>query len=143
VNGAAVRQRATKCQAGRFPRWQTATGFAASLLAVWCQILLVSTIAVAPFAMAADPLAGAPICHVATDGDSGQPARHKPNHPGHDCVLCVLCLAHASSVPILPATPNLPERRAIVAVRVDAAQPRAPPVRPVAAAHPRGPPSLI
>jgi len=143
VNNAAVRQAPTQYQADRFQYWQPATGLAASLLAVWCQILLVATIAVAPFAMAADPLAGAPICHVATDSDSGQPAQHKPNHPCHDCVLCVLCLAHASAVPILPTTPTLPERRSIATVRLDTGQPRAPPVRPVAAAQPRGPPSLI
>ncbi|MFI4979863.1 MAG: DUF2946 family protein [Nevskiales bacterium] len=143
MNGAAVRQAITKYEAGRFQRWQPATGLAASLLAVWCQILLVATIAAAPFAVAADPLAGAPICHVATESDNGPPAQHKPNHPSHHCVLCVLCLAHASAVPILAATPNLLERRSIATVRLDAAQPRAPPVRPVAAAQPRGPPSLI
>ena len=50
--------------------------------------------------MAAEPPAGVPICHVATDSDSEQPAQHKPIHAGHDCVLCVLCLAQASAASV-------------------------------------------
>lgn len=111
-------------------------GFAASLVAVWCQILLVASISLAPLAIAADPLGSAPICHVA---DGTQPAQHAPVH---QCVLCAICLAQAMPSAILSPPPALPGQKIITLVRVGAAQPRAPPLRLVSAAQPRGPPSL-
>jgi hypothetical protein len=115
-------------------------GFAASLLAVWCQILLLATISLAPLAISPDPLGNVPICH---HDDGTQPAQHTPGNPAHDCALCVLCLSHALPLAILSPTPNLPLRQSAAIVRLDAARPRAPPVYLVAAAQPRGPPSLI
>jgi hypothetical protein len=120
-------------------------GFAASLLAVCCQILLLATISLAPLAVAADPFAAdpfanVPICHLE---DGTQPAQQTPGQPAHNCALCAICLAHALPSPILSPTPALPVRHSITIVRLDAAQPRAPPFRRPAAAQPRGPPSLI
>lgn len=115
-------------------------GFAASLLAVWCQILLLATISLLPLSNSTGPLGNIPICH--TD-DGTQPAQQKPGQPTHDCVLCVLCLSHVLPMALLSPTPMLPERRSIAIVRLDSAEPRAPPIRPVAAARARGPPSLI
>ena len=114
-------------------------GFAASLLAVCCQILLLATISLVPPAFAADPLGGTPICHLA---DETQPAQQTPVQPAHRCALCAICLAHALPSAILSPTPMLPDRQSMPIVRADAARPRAPPVRLVAAAQPRGPPSL-
>jgi hypothetical protein len=115
-------------------------GFAASLLAVCCQILLLATISLAPIAVEADPLGNPPICHLA---DGTQPAQQTPVQPTHRCAVCAICLAHALPSAILAPTPALPERHAVTIVRLDAAHPRAPPIRLVAAAQPRGPPSLI
>jgi len=125
--------------ASALPRLKPTIGLAASLLAAWCQILLLATIALAPLATRADPVAYAPICH----GDDGtQPSQDQPNQPTHDCTLCVLCLAQASPLAVLSTTPALPARRSIAVIRLDVAQPRAPPIRLVAAAQPRGPPAL-
>jgi hypothetical protein len=115
-------------------------GFAASLFAVCCQILLLATISLAPLDAAVDPLGNPPICHLA---DGTQPAQQIPAQPAHRCALCVICLAHALPSAILAPPPTLPDRQPIAIVRFDAAHPRAPPVRLVAAAQPRGPPSLI
>ena len=115
-------------------------GFAASMLAVCCQILLLATISLAPLAVAADPLGNAPICHAE---DAGQQAPHAPTQPAHNCALCAICLAHAAPVAIVAPALALPERQFVATVRLVAAQPRAPPVLLRAAAQPRGPPSLI
>jgi hypothetical protein len=93
-------------------------GFAASLLAVCCQILLLGTISLAPLASGADPMGTVPICHA---DDVTQPAQQKPRHPARDCALCVLCLSHTSPLAILSPPPVLPERRSVAAVRLDAA----------------------
>jgi hypothetical protein len=114
-------------------------GFAASLLAAWCQILLLATISLAPLAIGAGPAGDAPICHA---GDATPPAQQKPAHPTHDCALCVFCLSHAMPAALLSPAPALPERQSVATGRLAAAYPRAPPPRPVAAAQPRGPPSL-
>jgi len=119
-------------------RLKPTIGFGASLLAVWCQILLLASISLAPLAVDADPVGNVPICHAE---DETQPAQQKPGHPAHDCALCVLCLPHASPLAILSPTPALPERRSVAATRLDAAHPRAPPVHLISAAQPRGPPS--
>jgi hypothetical protein len=111
-----------------------------SLLAVWCQIILLATISLSPQAVAADPLGSVPICHA--EGGT-QPAQDTPGQPTHNCALCAVCLAHAVPVAILSPTPALPERQFVAAVRLRSAQPRAPPVTLRAAAQPRGPPSLI
>jgi hypothetical protein len=115
-------------------------GFAASLLAVWCQVLLLATISLAPLAISVDPIGNVPICHT---GDGTPPAQQEPDHSTHDCVLCVLCLSHASPLAILAPTPQLPEHQPVATVRLAAAYPRGPPIRLVAAAQPRGPPPLI
>jgi hypothetical protein len=118
------------------------TGFAASLLAAWCQILLLATISLAPLELGTGPAGHFPICHA--DRET-QPAKQKPDQPVpvHDCAQCVLCLSQASPLAILSPAPMLPQRRTLVIVRLDAAHPRAPPVRLVFAAQPRGPPTLI
>ena len=121
-------------------RLKPTVGFAASLLAVWCQILLLATISLAPLDIGAGPVGDVPICHA---DDGTQPAQQKPDHPAHDCALCVICLSHASPLAILAPPPQLPERQSVATARRAAAYPRAPPVRLVAAAQPRGPPSLI
>jgi hypothetical protein len=115
------------------------TGFAASLLAAWCQILLLATISLAPLEIGTGP-GHFPICHA--DAET-QPAKQEPALPVHDCAQCVLCLSQASPLAILSPAPMLPERRTVVIVRLDAAHPRAPPVRLVFAAQPRGPSTLI
>ena len=115
-------------------------GFAASLVAVCCQILLLATISLAPLGLGADPFGNAPICH-AQDGTP--PAAPAPGQRAHDCALCAICLAHASPLAILPSTPTRPGRQIVTPVRLTAAQPHAPPVRLPTAAEPRGPPSLI
>jgi hypothetical protein len=103
-------------------------------------MLLLGTISLAPLDVGTDPEGQFPICHA--DGGT-QPAPQKPAPPPHDCARCVLCLAQASPLAILSPVPMLPEWRAAVIVRLDAARPRAPPVRLVFAAQPRGPPTLI
>jgi hypothetical protein len=115
-------------------------GFAASLLAVWCQILLLAMISLAPLGVGADPLGDVPICHA--DQGSQHP-QQAPGHHTHDCALCILCLSHALPMALLTSAPALPARQSIVMVRLDSVQPRAPPLRPIDAAQPRGPPALI
>ena len=133
-------RRALNRNAVSLQRLKPTVGFAASLLAVWCQILFLATISLAPLDISAGPLGDVPICHA----DEGtRPAQQKPDHPAHDCALCVICLSHASPLATLAPMPTLPERRSTPIVRLEAAYPRAPPVRLVAAAQPRGPPSLI
>ena len=116
-------------------------GFGASLLAVWCQILLLATISLAPLAISVDPLSNVPICHTGHDGTP--PSQQDPDHSTHDCALCVVCLSHAAPLAILAATPQLPEHQPVATVPLDAAYPRGPPIRLVSAAQPRGPPPLI
>jgi hypothetical protein len=121
-------------------RVKSAIGFVAALFAVWCQIVLVAAISLALLPVAANPLGGIPICHA---DDGSQPADHAPGHPAHDCALCVLCVAHAVPLAVLvPSSPALPKRHFVAVARPVAAQPRAPPLRLIAAAQPRGPPSL-
>ena len=126
----------------RFRHLSSVIGFAASLFAVWCQIVLLATISLAPLTAASNPLASIPICHADADEDT-QPAQQTPDHHTHDCALCAICLAHA--LPLAIATPPaaLPVRQSVAAVRLDAARARAPPVRLVTAAQPRGPPSSL
>jgi Protein of unknown function (DUF2946) len=112
-------------------------GFAASLLAVWCQILLLASISLAPSAMAADPLGDIPICH--TD-DGTQPVKQKPGEPGHNCTLCALCLSNVSPLAILSPPPTLFALQSVAIVQPAEAIPQAPPVVVVFAAQPRGPP---
>ncbi len=119
---------------------KSAIGLAASLLAVCCQILLLASISLAPLAVDADPLGDVPICHL---DDGTQPAPQTPGQPAHSCALCAICLAHSLPSAILAPTPTLPDRQSVFTVQLDTARPRAPPVRLVAAAQPRGPPSLI
>lgn len=119
---------------------KSAVRFAVTLLAAWCQIIVVAALPLAPLAAGLDPLGNVPICHA--DADGGQPPPAPPAHGGHDCVLCVLCVSHALPLALLSPTPTLPDRHSVAPVRLDAAQPRAPPLRLMAAAQPRGPPSL-
>jgi hypothetical protein len=121
-------------------RGKSTIGFVAALFAVWCQIVLVAAISLAPLPVVANPLGGIPICHA---DDGSQPADRAPGHPAHDCAMCVLCVAHAVPLAVLlPLSPLLPERLFVAVARLVAVQPRAPPLRLVAAAQPRGPPSL-
>ena len=74
----------------------------------------------------------------------GHSLRSEPGHPAHDCALCVICLSHASPLSHPAADgQRFPNGDPYAIVRLDAAYPRAPPVRLVVAAQPRGPPSLI
>jgi hypothetical protein len=115
------------------------TGFTASLLAVWCQVLLLATISLTPLRTGVDPIGNSPICHA---DEGGQPVHQKPGDSRHECTLCVVCLTHASPLAIPAPGPTFLERRFIVVGRAHHAQPRAPPVLLVAAALPRGPPAL-
>ena len=113
-------------------------GLAASLFAVWFQILLLATISLAPIGI--DPVGNVPICHA---DDDGQPARHTPDQPRHECALCVTCLAHASLLAIVTSGIAFPDRPVIVVRKLTVVYARAPPVRSIAAAQPRAPPALI
>jgi hypothetical protein len=132
-------QRVRARNAVSLQRLKATIGFAASLLAIWCQILFLATISLSPLASGASPIGDVPICHA---DDGTQPAQQKPNHPAHDCILCVLCLSHASPLAILAPTPQLPRHQTVAAVQLGAVYARGPPISLVAAAQPRGPPSL-
>jgi hypothetical protein len=80
------------------PKAEPTVGFTASLLAVWCQILLLATISPMPLDISAGPVGDVPICH-ADDGTG--PAQQKPDHPARDCALCVICLSQASAPSLL------------------------------------------
>jgi hypothetical protein len=132
---------------GRFNRNRLASnrrvspaGFAALMFAAWCQILLVVTLAHLPQAQAADALDCIRMCH---PDDDGSPAPKQQDHSGHDCVLCIMCVGHAAQAALVSSPPVLPDRPFITLVLLDAYRPRAPPVKPVLAAQPRGPPALI
>ena len=114
-------------------------GFAASLLAVWCQILLLATISLTPMGAGADPVGNLPICH----GDDGSQPAPEPSQTDHNCAFCVCCVSHALPLAILSPVQVVPYRQSVASVRLYTAQPRAPPVRLVSAAQPRGPPSTI
>ena len=101
-------RRALKRNAISLQRLKPTVGFAASLLAVWCQILLLATISLTPLDISAGPVGDVPICHA---DDGAQPAQQKQDHPAHDCALCVICLSHASALSLLSPMPTLPERR--------------------------------
>ena len=110
-------------------------GLLASLLALWCQIVLGATVLPA---VTLDPLAGAPICHATDEDRQRQPAQ--PVH--HDCALCVSCLAHAAFTALPPPqAPATPMPRVAITVAAVARQ-DAPPPRIFFAAQPRGPPAL-
>jgi hypothetical protein len=132
-------RRALKRNAIFRPRLKLAVGFAASLLAVWCQILLLATISPPP-EMSTSPVGDVPICHA---DDGAQPAQQKPDHPTHDCALCVICLSQTSAPGLLSPGPTLPKRQSARIVRLEAAYPRALPIQFTLALQPRGPPSLI
>ena len=120
---------------------ERAIGFAATLLAVLCQIVLVATISLPP-SIVADPIGSAPICH--GDGDTQAPQQpEKSDHHSYDCALCVLCLSHALSLAVPAPVPVLPEPQSIETVQLAAVWSRAPPVRLAFAPQPRGPPPLI
>src|SRR5579875_306734 len=90
---------------------------------------------------------GFPICHAAypaDDADGNAPKRGPKNQQGPDCALCPFCQAivHAGGL-LVPSTsaPFVP----LVVVGQAALSPSCQrfPARAVAAAYPRGPPSLI
>jgi hypothetical protein len=117
-------------------------GFAALMFAAWCQILLVVALAPMPQAQAADALDCARMCHPDADED-GTPVPQHQDHSSHDCVLCVMCVGHTSPVALVSSPPVLPDRQFTAVVLLDAYRPRAPPVRLIFAAQPRGPPPPI
>jgi hypothetical protein len=119
---------------------KTVIGFAASMLAAWCQILLLATISSAPLALVADPAGNIPICHA---DEKTPPAQQEPvNHPSHECAPCILCISHLLPLALQPSRPTLPEQRWVLAHRLDTPYPRAPPSRLIVAAQPRGPPLI-
>jgi hypothetical protein len=111
-------------------------GFAASLFAVWCQVILLVAISLAPLGAGAQPVGNAPICH--TDRGS-RPARQQPSHPSRNRVLCVFCVSSALPLGVVSPAPML-QRQFVADVRLNFTQPQVPSVRLVAAAQPRGPP---
>jgi hypothetical protein len=117
-------------------------GFAALMLAAWCQILLVVALAPMPQAQTADALDCARMCHPDAD-DDGTPTPQHQDHSGRDCVLCIMCVGHASQAALISSPPMLPDRQFTAVVLLDAYDPRAPPVRLIFAAQPRGPPPPI
>jgi hypothetical protein len=112
------------------------------VFAACCQILLVVSLAHMPQVQAADVLDCVRMCQADAD-DDGSPAPRQQDHSGHDCVLCVMCIGHASPAALLSLPPALPDRQFTAVVLLDSYRPRAPPVRSVIAAQPRGPPPLI
>ncbi|MBS0560183.1 MAG: DUF2946 domain-containing protein [Proteobacteria bacterium] len=122
-------------------------GVAASLFAVWCQVVFLAIAwmaAPAPFAASsADPLAGVPICHAGGGAAPATPDHQAP--PAHDCSACVLCVAVGSHAwaPPLSAPFALPTPGLAAVARYVTARPRAPPAVFLVAAQPRGPPRLI
>jgi hypothetical protein len=114
-------------------------GFAASLFAVWCQVLLLATLSLAPVGAGAQQV-NPPICRAV---DGSRPTQHQPGHPAHNCVLCVACVSSALQLGTLPPPPKMPDRQFVAGVRLKVTQPQALPLRLVAAAQPRGPPSPI
>jgi hypothetical protein len=119
---------------------KSAIGLFVSWLAAWCQVVMVAAIPLGPFIASSAPLGEVPICHAGADD---QRAPSQPNHPQHDCILCAVCAAHGGAIGILSESPALPARQVVAVALLDSVQPRAPPVRGVFAAQPRGPPSLI
>jgi hypothetical protein len=112
------------------------------MFAAWCQVLLVLALARVPQAQAADALDCIRMCHTDAE-DDGAPAPHQQDHSGHDCVMYVMCVGHASPVALLSSPAALPDRQFTAVVLLDAYRPRAPPVRLVYSAQPRGPPPQI
>lgn len=117
----------------------SAIRFAVMWLAACCQVLVVGVMPTATLVMAADPLGGIPICHAVDQGDSGQRIP-LPERRQHDCAIC--SQMHASPLALLSPAPSLPTWQMIGMLRLDAAEPRAPPSRASPAAQPRGPPFL-
>jgi hypothetical protein len=117
-------------------------GFAVLMCAAWCQILLVVALARAPQAQADDTLDCYRMCHPDASGDGPPPPRQQ-DHPGHDCVLCVMCVGQASPAALPASPPVLAHRQFTATVILDAYRSRAPPLRLVSAAQPRGPPPQI
>ena len=122
-----------------FEGLKPAIGFAVSLLAVWCQVLLLATISLAPVGVGADPVGSFPICH----SENGSQPAPQPGHSDHNCAVCVCCITHALSLAIMSSVQMLPGGQSVASVSLYTSQPRAPPVLLVAAAQPRGPPSTI
>ena len=111
------------------------------MFAAWCQVLLVVSLAHMPQAQAADALDCVRMCQADAETMAAGPAASGSS--GQDCVLCVMCIGHASPAALLSSPPALPDRQFTAVVLLDAYRPRAPPVRLVFAAQPRGPPPLI
>jgi hypothetical protein len=112
------------------------------MFAAWCQVLLVVSLAHMPQMQEADAVDCARMCQMDGDED-GAPAPQHQDGSNHGCILCVMCIGHASQAALLASPPVLPDRPFITVALLDAYRPRAPPVQPVFAAQPRGPPSLI
>jgi len=98
--------------------------------------------AVVPGAMGQQPDDGltpftVTICHAGAPRDGSTPAQHDRS----DCTLCPLCFAasHAGAV-LLPASPHIGNRPALLIDGNAAAPASAPPSRPVAIPYPTGPP---
>jgi hypothetical protein len=131
------RPNSSRCTAGLI----TVVGYTASLLAVWCQVVLLAITSIASIAVGAvDPVGSAPVCRAR---DEGQPPDPKPARSGHECALCVLCLTNTPPLTHLTPGPTFPDRHVVIIRRLTAAYPRAPPLRLIAASQPRGPPTLI
>jgi hypothetical protein len=120
---------------------RSAIGFGASLFAVCCQVILLATLSFAPQFTISGQAGGSPICHADTD-DTTQPVPQAPSgHHEHDCALCAVCIAQSLQLAMASPQASLSDRHSAATIPRHAAQPRAPPVHPVAAAPPRGPPN--
>jgi hypothetical protein len=111
-------------------------GLLLAIVALAMQLAAASIVPFRPAPVAGlDRLVAASICHTDTGG--------APRHRAPDCVLCPLCqaIAHAG-VPLHPGFAALPAPVAAAARLVSLPPARAPPLRRIAAAAPRGPPDL-
>jgi hypothetical protein len=119
------------------PRRTASSGLLLALLALITQIALG---AVVPQLARATEVAGV-ICHVGA-ASSEQPAPAK-QHP-LDCLLCPVCLSLTTAASLLPTTGGPFPLPKVTAYQPPGLPPStAPPLLRLAAAQPRGPPSLI
>lgn len=121
------------------PVWPHRVGAFLALLALAVQLAVASIVLpVATAATALDRLVAASICHAPAADGSKQPA-HAPA-----CAVCPICQAIAQGAALLPPAVFTLHVPAAVVLRAAPPPPaRAPPSSALAAAWPRGPPSLI
>ncbi len=116
----------------RAPRF----GLLAALLALAAQLAFGAAV---PHPALGEPGFGI-ICHAGQD-EGSLPAR--PGHHAPDCAICPLCLSLTAPAPTLGETPFVPVPRVRATLSPVVLPPATgPPAFAVAAAQPRGPPTL-